>query len=172
MKKSRIIAWLLVAALSFGMISVTAFADEADEITLEKRFAAENDYKVGSVIKIGEKDFTVTGIGSSVDYDAPYRKLSDTNIDSSTFGIGFLTEEGYEELKKSGGGSEELTYAFLLGDNTASDFKEMVKDFDFDYKKVKDPYYQEMLSDTYGKKDVCDPYDNLQWRDQEQGLQT
>ena len=128
-------------------------ADEADEITLEKRFAAENDYKVGSVIKIGEKDFTVTGIGSSVDYDAPYRKLSDTIIDSSTFGIGFLTEEGYEELKKSGGGSEELTYAFLLGDNTASDFKEMVKNFDFDYKKVKDPYYQEMLSDTYGKKD-------------------
>ena len=128
-------------------------AEKSDEIVLEKRFAAENHYSVGGTIRIGEKDYTITGIGSSVDYDAPYRKLSDTIIDSSTFGIGFLTKEGYEELKKTGGGSEELTYAFLLGDHTATEFKEMVKDFDFDYKKVEDPYYQEMLSDTYGKKD-------------------
>lgn len=128
-------------------------AETNDEIVLEKRFAAENNYSVGGTIQIGEKEYKITGIGSSVDYDAPYRKLSDTIIDSSTFGIGFLTKEGYEELKKTGGGSEELTYAFLLGNHTATEFKEMVKDFDFDYKKVEDPYYQEMLSDTYGKKD-------------------
>ena len=128
-------------------------AKTADEIVLEKRFADENNYRVGSKIKFGKKEFMVTGIGSAVDYDAPYRKLSDTIIDSKSFGIAFLTKEGYKELKKNGGASEELTYAFLLGDNTASDFKEMVKDFDFDYKKVDDPYYQEMLEDSYGKRD-------------------
>ena len=128
-------------------------AETADEIVLEKRFAAENNYFVGGFIRIGNKDYQITGIGSSVDYDAPYRKLSDTIIDSSSFGIGFLTKEGYEELKKTGGGSEELTYAFLLGGKSSTEFKEMVQDFDFDYKKVDDPYYQEMLKDTYGKKD-------------------
>jgi len=128
-------------------------AETPDEIVLEKRFAAENAYSTGGTISIGEKEFRITGIGSSVDYDAPYRKLSDTIIDSSTFGVGFLTKEGYEELKKRGGASEELTYAFLLGDHTATEFKEMVKGFDFDYKKVDDPYYQELIADTYGKKD-------------------
>ena len=137
-------------------------AEAADEIVLEKRFAEENRYSVGGTIEIGEKEYRITGTGSSVDYDAPYRKLSDTIIDSSTFGTAFLTKEGYEELKKNGGASEELTYAFLLGDHTATEFKEMVKDFDFDYKKVDDPYYQEMLEDTYGKRDeIADGIDDL-----------
>lgn len=127
--------------------------EKSDEIVLEKRFAEENHYSAGGIIILGEKEYKITGTGSSVDYDAPYRKLSDTIIDSSTFGTAFLTKEGYDELKKSGGSGEELTYAFLLGDHTAAEFKEMVKDFEFDYKKVEDPYYQELLSDTYGKKD-------------------
>ena len=132
------------------------------EVVLEKRYAEENGIKTGDVIRFGDEEFTVTGIGSSVDYDAPYRKLSDTVIDSSVFGTAFVTKEGYDILKNKGGASEEITYAFLLGNMSASDFKQMIKDFDFDYKKVEDPYYQELIADTYGKRDeITDGIDEL-----------
>jgi putative ABC transport system permease protein len=126
-----------------------------DEIVIEKRYAACNNIKLGDFVRIGDEKMTVTGIGSSVDYDAPYRKLSDVSIDSRSFGTAFVTDEGYERLLKSGvGGTQDLTYAFRLnGAMTDSELKDMIKDFPFDYKKVEDPYYQELLSDTYGKKD-------------------
>ncbi|MBR4580582.1 MAG: ABC transporter permease [Lachnospiraceae bacterium] len=129
--------------------------EKASELVLEKRYAACNQIKVGDVIFVGDEDFIVTGIGSTVDYDAPYRKLSDVTIDSHTFGTAFLTEEGYEELQKCGtGGTQDLTYAFRLNDTmTANELKEMIRSFPFDYKQVDDPYYQEILADTYGKKD-------------------
>ena len=130
-------------------------AETANEVVLEKRYCEEHDISVGDSIKIGKEDYLVTGIGSSVDYDAPYKKLSDTAVDSTSFGVAFVTSEGYDRIKALNKvGSEELTYAFVLNDAMSSDdLKEMIKDFDFDYKQVDDPYYQEMLADTYGKKD-------------------
>ncbi len=130
-------------------------AKTANEVVLEKRYCEEHDISVGDNIKIGKEDYLVTGIGSSVDYDAPYKKLSDTAVDSTSFGVAFVTPEGYDRIKALNKvGSEELTYAFVLNDAMSSDdLKEMIKDFDFDYKQVDDPYYQEMLADTYGKKD-------------------
>ena len=130
-------------------------AKSKDEIVLEKRYCEEHDIKVGDSITIGGDSYNVTGIGSSVDYDAPYRKMADTAIDSKVFGTAFVTEEGYKELKSGKGiGTEDLTYGFLLNNAMTSDeLKEMIKDFDFDYKTVDDPYYQEILADTYGKKE-------------------
>ncbi len=130
-------------------------ADADNEIVLEKRYCEEHDINVGDVLEIGGEEITVTGIGSSVDYDAVLRKLSDTAVDSTVFGTGFVSSEGYDHLKNIGkAGTEELTYAFLLNDAMSSgDLKQMVRDFDFDYKTVDDPYYKEILDDTYGKKD-------------------
>ena len=130
-------------------------ADTDNEIVLEKRYCEEHDINVGDVLEIGGEEITVTGIGSSVDYDAVLRKLSDTAVDSTVFGTGFVSSEGYDHLKNIGkAGTEELTYAFLLNDAMSSgDLKQMVRDFDFDYQTVDDPYYKEILDDTYGKKD-------------------
>ena len=130
-------------------------AASENEIVLEKRYCEEHNIRVGDKISIDSEELTVTGIGSSVDYDAPLKKLSDTAVDSTIFGTGFMTPEGYEGLKMSDkGGTEDYTYAFLLNGNMSSDdLKQMIKDFDFDYKSVDDPFYVEMLDDTYGKKD-------------------
>ncbi len=130
-------------------------AEDDNEIVLEKRYCEEHDIHTGDVIKIGNEDVTVTGIGSAVDYDAPYRKLTDTAVESSIFGLGFVTEQGYEHLRQTcKTGSEDLTYAFVLnGSMSSDDLKQIIKDFDFDYKEVDDPYYREMLDDTYGKRD-------------------
>ncbi len=125
------------------------------EIALEKRYCEEHDIQVGDEIAIANDVYTVTGIGTTADYDAPFRKFSDTAIDSKLFGIAFLTEGGYKKIFESGNTvTEDLTYAFILNDSMTSDeLKDMIRDFPFDYKEVEDPYYQEMLADTYGKKD-------------------
>ena len=127
-------------------------ASIASEIVLEKRYCDEKGIKVGDALSICGDTYQVVGIGSSVDYDAPYRKLADMVIDSSAFGTAFVTKESYDHLKKSGS-SEELTYAFLLGGMDSAELKQMIKDFPFDYDSVDDPYYQELLKDSYGKKD-------------------
>lgn len=139
-------------------------AKEDNEIVLEKRYCEEHDISAGDVLSIGGEDITVTGIGSSVDYDAVLRKLSDTAVDSTIFGTGFVSAGGYNHIKNTGrAGTEELTYAFLLNDAmTSDDLKQMIRDFDFDYRTVDDPYYLEMLEDTYGKKDeITDGIDDL-----------
>ena len=126
-----------------------------NDIVLLNRYCAEHDLYVGDEIKVDGKIMTITGFGSSVDYDSPVRKLSDTAVDSVAFGTAFVTPEAYDELKNSpDAGTEEYTYGFLLNDKmTADELKDMIKDFEFDYKLVKNPYYQEMLADTYGKRD-------------------
>ena len=130
-------------------------ASSENEIVVEKRYSEVHDLHEGSVLEIAGIDFTVTGIGTTVDYDAPFRKFSDTAIDSSVFGTAFVTAEGYTRIRNSGNSvTEDLTYAFILnGKMSSDDLKKIIKDFPFDYKVVDDPYYQEMLSDTYGKKD-------------------
>ena len=139
-------------------------AGSANEIVLEKRYCEEHDIKVGGRIRIYGEDFSVTGIGSSVDYDAPYRKMSDTAVDSRIFGTGFVADEEYQRIRSLGdASSEELTYAFVLNDKiTPDELKDLIKSFDFDYKSVDDPYYKEMLDDSYGKKeDITDGINDL-----------
>ncbi|MBP3754145.1 MAG: ABC transporter permease [Lachnospiraceae bacterium] len=130
-------------------------ASGENEIVLEKRYCEVHDISVGSVLSIGGEEFTVTGIGSTVDYDAPLKKLTDTAVDSTIFGTGFVSPEGYDHLKDiAKTGTEDLTYAFILnGVMSTDDFKQMIKDFEFDYRSVDDPYYLELLEDSYGKKD-------------------
>ena len=131
------------------------YAQSADEIVLEKRYCEEHDISVGDVIYTGGVCLSVTGIGSSVDYDAPLRKMTDAAIDSTIFGTGFVSAEGYEYIKGIGrSGSEDYTYAFILnGAMSSDDLKQMIRDLEFDYRSVDNPYYLELLEDTYGKKD-------------------
>ncbi|MCR5427892.1 MAG: ABC transporter permease [Lachnospiraceae bacterium] len=108
-----------------------------NEIVLEKRYCEEHDISIGDTLRIGGEDITVTGIGSSVDYDAVLRDLSDTAVDSKIFGTGFASPKGYEHLKDIGkAGTEELTYAFLLnGAMSSDDLKQTIRDLtpDFPY---------------------------------------
>ncbi|MCR4650941.1 MAG: ABC transporter permease [Lachnospiraceae bacterium] len=130
-------------------------AEAPGEVVIEKRYAEEHSLAVGDHIDIGEEQYLITGIGSVVDYDAPLKKLSDTAADSMSFGVAFVTSAEYDRIRSLNNvGTEELTYAFVLNDAmSCDDLKQMIKDFEFDYKRVEDPYYQEILDATYGKKD-------------------
>lgn len=139
-------------------------AQNPNEVVLEKRYCEEHGITEGDKIRIAGEDYLVTGIGSAVDYDAPYRKMSDMAVDSRVFGLAFVTGDEYIKIRDSkSAGSEEITYAFLLNDKISSDdLKDMIKDFEFDYKKVEDPFYKEMLEDSYGKKDdITEGIDDL-----------
>ena len=50
-----------------------------------KRYCEEHDIQVGDEIAIANNVYTVTGIGTTADYDAPFKKFSDTAIDSKLF---------------------------------------------------------------------------------------
>lgn len=97
------------------------------EIVLEQRYAEENGLQPGSRLTVGGKEFEVAGIGCSPDYDAPYKSLADSSVNSRQFGMAFVTEEAYEELLAAGKSvkAEEYVYAYLLNDKISNeDLKE------------------------------------------------
>lgn len=102
------------------------------EVLLEKRYCEEHDICVGDEIRIGTFYYHVCGIGTSPDYDAPYRNLSDNVVDSGQFGTAFVTVQDYNLLQEEGGSlqAEEYVYAYLLHDKlTDRELKEMLRRF-------------------------------------------
>lgn len=129
---------------------------EEKDIFLEKRYCEEHDISVGDRITIGNRSFTVCGIGTTPDYEAPYRNLSDSAVDSKQFGTGFVSLADYEELKETVKSlqSEEHVYAYLLNDRlTDKELKEILQDFCLSAEDVEDAYFQEYWARTGGKLD-------------------
>ena len=91
-------------------------AKNKSEVVVEKRYAQEHNLKTGSKITIDGNFYKITGIGSVPDYDACYEKLSDSTVDSKQFGLAFVTEDAYENLKDNENSiqSEEYIYAYRL----------------------------------------------------------
>ena len=130
------------------------------EILLEQHYAEKHELGLGYTLTVGGRDFTVTGIGSTPDYDAAYEKTSDTTVDSNLFGVGFVTAEDYEALKVGGENfrTEDYTYTYLLNDAmTDQELKELLQSFELDRSKVTDTYFLEMLADAEEtKNDIQD----------------
>ena len=130
------------------------------EILLEQHYAEKHELGLGDSLTVGGRDFIVTGIGSTPDYDAAYEKTSDTTVDSNLFGIGFVTAEDYEALKAGGENfrTEDYTYTYLLNDAmTDQELKELLQSFELDRSKVTDTYFLEMLADAEEtKNDIQD----------------
>ena len=129
---------------------------ESGEILLEKRYCEEHGISVGDEIKVGGYSFQVCGIGTSPDYDTPLRNLSDSAVDSSLFGVGFLMDADYRVLKeeKKSAHSEEYIYAYLLnGKLTEQELKEKLQELYMEAENIDDSYFQEYWERTGGKLD-------------------
>ncbi|MBO4997651.1 MAG: ABC transporter permease [Lachnospira sp.] len=108
-------------------------AKTSGEIVLEKRYCQEHDLTVSDNIKVADMDFEIVGIGSTPDYDMPIQNFSDMAVESSFFGIGFVTREWYEDIKNSDTTkAEEYCYAYRLDNSgmTDEDVKQIIKDID------------------------------------------
>ncbi len=115
-------------------------ASEEDEVVLEKRYAAEHDLAVGDTIELIGKTYKITGVGCVPEYDMPIAKLSDMAVESTLFGLAFVTKEAYEEIIASEeAGIEEYCYAYRLnGALTHEELKEEMKALDSDYEQMAD----------------------------------
>lgn len=129
-------------------------AEKDGEIVLEKRYCEEHGYFVGGKINMAGQAFAVVGIGTSPDYDLPIRRFSDISAESALFGTAFVTSEQYAKLLAGGfQKNEDYTYAYRLGNGIAdSDVRRAVKELDFDYEKVGDKFFREMISEILEKK--------------------
>lgn len=110
-------------------------AEADDEIVVEKRFSQVNDISVGDIIQIAGNEFKVTGIGTSPDYNALFKEMSDTVVDSKVFGTVFVTEGAYDKLRATGESvkTETYLYAFRLkGKTTCDDVKDALEDIKVD----------------------------------------
>ena len=98
-------------------------ASSENEIVMEKRYATEHNLKIGDKIEIADKNYKIVGIGSVADYDAPFKEISDTSVDSNIFGLGFVSDKEYSILKKEKKFSkaEEYVYTYLLNDSMTND---------------------------------------------------
>lgn len=131
-------------------------AQNNKEAVLEKRYCQEHDIQIGDSVEIGGFSFLIVGIGSTPDYDAPYRNLADSSVDSGQFGIAFVTKEAYAALNqsKSSEKSEEYVYSYRLnGKLTEEELKKELKALEFSPETVEDPYFQEYWEETAGKKE-------------------
>lgn len=80
-----------------------------DEITLDRVFAKNNDYKVGDNINIGDKDYKITGFVAMPDYSCLFEDNADMMFDSVNFGVASMTDLGLKKLKKS-----KLNYCYAM----------------------------------------------------------
>ena len=134
------------------------------ECVIEKRYAAENGLSVEDKIKASGTEFTITGIGTVPDYDQPKAKFSDTAVQSRYFGLIFVTDECYENVRETGGlSAEEYVYAYKLGNGVTNDeLKDKIKSIELDYKKVEDKYFRETIDDILAdRKEIEDGLNEL-----------
>lgn len=128
-------------------------AEADDEIVVEKRFSQVNDISVGDIIQIAGNEFKVTGIGTSPDYNALFKEMSDTVVDSKVFGTVFVTEGAYDKLHATGESvkTETYLYAFRLeSKTTCDDVKDALEDIKVDTDSIDDEYFQEYWDRTGG----------------------
>ncbi|MBQ7980260.1 MAG: ABC transporter permease, partial [Oscillospiraceae bacterium] len=157
--------WLMKVREEINHIHIDdgALPTSNGEAVLEKRYSEEHNISIGDTIEIGGVSLTVTGIGTVPEYDMPIGKLSDTAVESSLFGLVFVTSEQYDSILAANSIVEEYCYAYRLnGKLSHNELKELIKSFEFDYNDVEDKFFLEMIEDTIGRKnDLHEGINNL-----------
>ena len=136
-----------------------------DEAVIERRYSEVNNINVGDKVKLDGKEFTISGIGVTPDYNTVIRKVTDAVVDSRYFGLIFVTPKAYDELYAKGENlsSEEYYYAYLLNGKMNSDeLKNILEDIKFDVGDTNDEYFKEYWERmTKRKNDLLEGIDKL-----------
>ena len=133
-----------------------AYPADDGEILLEKRYCETKSLRPGDRITAGGIGLTVSGIATTPDYDAPFRTMGDSTVDSANFGTAFVTDALYDRLADTGKSlqSEEYLYAYRLnGKMTNEELKNLLRTFSFDPDAVEDPVFKDYWKQIYGKRD-------------------
>ena len=126
------------------------------EILLEKRYSETKALSPGDGITVAGLGLTVSGVATSPDYDAPFRSMGDSTVDSANFGTAFVTDALYDRLADTGRSlqAEEYLYGYRLNGKMTDDaLKDLLKTFSFDPEAVDDPHFQAYWKQLFGKRD-------------------
>lgn len=98
-----------------------------NEIVIDRMHADNQKIKVGDTIKVGGKNFEVTGLIALPNYSTLYKSASDTMFDAITFNVGLVTDEGFERVA----GKLYYRYAWFYADKPEDDIESKKKGDDF-----------------------------------------
>lgn len=140
-------------------------AEKDDEIVLEKIYAKLNGIGIGDSINVGGTQFKVCGIGGSIGTQYLYSD-SVANIDTKSFGSGYVTRPAYDKLRINGNkqSSETYRYSYIKhsSDITDQQIEERIKSIDFDTTRITDKFFIEMLDElTKTKVDLENTINDL-----------
>ena len=85
--------------LNLACLHTGAFPASPGEIVIDRMHADNQGIRTGDVIRVGNLDFTVSGLVSFSDYSTLFEKATDTMFDALTFNIAAVTPEGYERIQ-------------------------------------------------------------------------
>jgi putative ABC transport system permease protein len=89
-----------------------------NEIALDRLFAENNNLEIGDTIKMGSKDYEITGFVALSDYSAQFENNSDMMFDATNFGVAIVTTGQFDEFD-----TEKIIYHYSWenDDNTLTD---------------------------------------------------
>lgn len=73
-----------------------------DEIALDRLFAENNEYEIGSIVRIGGRDLKMVGTVALPDYSCLYEDNSDMMFNATNFSIAVMTPEGFDQFRAYG----------------------------------------------------------------------
>lgn len=92
-----------------------------NQIVIDEHFAESNGYKLLSNLIIENKNFKIFGYGAAPDYTKIIQKSSEVVPNPKNFGIGFINEEDFRNLK-----NKSYSYVFKLNGVSADKVKNIV----------------------------------------------
>jgi len=99
-----------------------------NEIALDRMFCANNSLSVGDKIILNNKELVISGLVALPDYSCLFKNNSDMMFDSINFGVGVMTEDGFEKLNSK---SISYNYAWKYNNAPLNDVEENQLSEDF-----------------------------------------
>lgn len=86
-----------------------------NEIALDRVFCENHKLEVGNVVRLGDSEFTVSGIVTLPDYQALFQNNNSFMFNALTFAVAIVDPAGYKGLGNTG---EVYNYAFVFDDQS------------------------------------------------------
>lgn len=127
-----------------------------NEIALDRMYAKNNNFEVGSKVNLNGKELTVSGLIAVPDYSCLFKSNSDMMFDSINFGVAVMTKDGYENI---GSTHEFHNYAWKYNEpyESKKEAKDKSDDFIDEMKEIIKAYDTEII-----QVQVDDLYDKAQ----------
>ncbi|MFQ9515552.1 MAG: ABC transporter permease [Eubacterium sp.] len=103
------------------------FPKKENEIAIDRMYADNNKVNVNDYIEVGGKKLKVTGLVALSDYSALFSDNSDMMFDAVKFGVGVMTDDGFETFEHK----IHYSYSWIYNNSPENENKEKKLSDDF-----------------------------------------